>query len=227
MAKTLNAEQYLGQQYGCYKIISSEKINNRTYLVGECIHCGTIKKMRPYNFHKLVTTDCYHQKEKKYCLQCGKETSNPKFCSSSCAAKYNKNRILKNKKFCLNCGKEIQNQRKYCSISCQHEYNYKSYINDWKSGKTSGTISDGPSNIIKNYIRKKYNYKCCKCGWGEINPTTGKSPLEIHHKDGDYTNNDENNLELLCPNCHSLTPTYKALNSGKGRSNRYKNVPLV
>ena len=117
MAKALNAEQYLGQQYGCYKIISSEKIDNRTYLVGECIHCGTIKKMRPYNFRKLITTDCYHQKEKKYCLQCGKETSNPKFCSSSCAAKYNKNRTKYEKNYCLNCGKQIIAQAKYCGFN--------------------------------------------------------------------------------------------------------------
>ena len=57
------------------------------------------------------------------------------------------------------------------------------------------------------------------------NPTTGKIPLELHHKDGDYSNNDEDNLELLCPNCHSLTATYKnALNhtGRKGRSKYYK-----
>ena len=28
------------------------------------------------------------------------------------------------------------------------------------------------------------------------------------------------NLELLCPNCHSLTKTYKALNLGNGRHTR-------
>lgn len=37
-----------------------------------------------------------------------------------------------------------------------------------------------------------------------------------------WTKIDINNLILLCPNCHSLTPTYKALNKGNGRHNRMK-----
>lgn len=33
-------------------------------------------------------------------------------------------------------------------------------------------------------------------------------PLELHHKDGVRTNNLLDNLELLCPNCHALTPNF-------------------
>ena len=40
---------------------------------------------------------------------------------------------------------------------------------------------------------------------GEINPYTRTIPLEIHHKDGNYLHSVEDNLMLLCPNCHSLT----------------------
>jgi hypothetical protein len=32
--------------------------------------------------------------------------------------------------------------------------------------------------------------------------------LEVHHKDGDRTNNSLENLQLLRPNCHSYTPTF-------------------
>lgn len=32
--------------------------------------------------------------------------------------------------------------------------------------------------------------------------------LEVHHLDGDRTNNSLENLQLLCPNCHSYTPTF-------------------
>ena len=67
---------------------------------------------------------------------------------------------------------------------------------------------------------EKYQNRCSLCGWGEINPTTKKTPLEIEHIDGNYKNNKEDNLLLLCPNCHSLTPTYKALNKGNGRKDR-------
>lgn len=33
--------------------------------------------------------------------------------------------------------------------------------------------------------------------------------LEIHHKDGDPSNHTVGNAELLCPNCHSLTPNHR------------------
>ena len=48
-----------------------------------------------------------------------------------------------------------------------------------------------------------------------MNPTTNKIPLEIHHIDGDYENNKLENLQVLCPNCHSLTPNFKALNNSE------------
>lgn len=38
-------------------------------------------------------------------------------------------------------------------------------------------------------------------------------PLEIHHIDGDPLNNDLKNLQLLCPNCHSQTETWRGKNS--------------
>ena len=36
--------------------------------------------------------------------------------------------------------------------------------------------------------------------------------LQLHHKDGDNTNNELDNLTYLCPNCHATTDTY----GGKG-----------
>lgn len=42
-------------------------------------------------------------------------------------------------------------------------------------------------------------------------------PLSLHldHIDGDNTNNQISNLRLLCPNCHSQTPTYCGRNKKK------------
>ena len=70
-------------------------------------------------------------------------------------------------------------------------------------------------------IFEKNNYRCEKCGWDEKNMYTNTIPLEIHHIDGDYTNNKEENLQVLCPNCHSLTETHKSHNK-KGRKGRKK-----
>jgi len=123
-------------------------------------------------------------------------------------------------KNCLNCGKKLTNrQTKYCSNQCQHDYHYKVYIDNWKNGINSGTKGEAwidVSGFIKRYIFEKYNYKCARCGWAEINPFTKTLPLEIEHIDGDATNNEESNLVLLCPNCHSLTKTYRGANKGNG-----------
>ena len=76
------------------------------------------------------------------------------------------------------------------------------------------------SNYIRKYLFDKHENRCCLCGWNKVNPYTNIVPLEIDHVDGNYLNNEENNLMLLCPNCHSLTRTYKGANKGNGRKDR-------
>jgi hypothetical protein len=39
-----------------------------------------------------------------------------------------------------------------------------------------------------------------------------KIVLELHHIDGNRFNNDLLNLQILCPNCHSQTDTYRSKN---------------
>lgn len=121
---------------------------------------------------------------------------------------------------CLNCGEPLDRRnKKFCSVKCLHEYQYKEYVKKWKDGIISGITGDAwkeTSVYIKRYLLEKYDYKCSKCGWAEINPFTGTLPLEIEHIDGDAMNNKEENLTLLCPNCHSLTRTYRGANKGNG-----------
>jgi 5-methylcytosine-specific restriction endonuclease McrA len=65
-----------------------------------------------------------------------------------------------------------------------------------------------------------------ECGWSKQNPFTKTIPIELEHIDGNSENNTLENVKLLCPSCHSLTPTYKNANKGNGRFNRrerYKN----
>lgn len=130
------------------------------------------------------------------------------------------NRGTGKKRFCINCGKELlSSAKKYCSSKCQHDYEYKQWIEGWKNGINNAIKGNWGqiSGHLRRYIFEKYNNKCCKCGWGETNPYTGTIPLEIDHIDGNYENNSEDNLQLLCPNCHSLTETYRGANRGKGR----------
>ena len=102
-------------------------------------------------------------------------------------------------------------------------YQYKQYIERWKQGLETGLKGKYQlSGHIHRYMREKFNNKCSRCGWCKVNPITNKVPLEIEHIDGNYLNNSEDNLDLICPNCHSLTPTYRALNIGNGRKDRHK-----
>ena len=54
--------------------------------------------------------------------------------------------------------------------------------------------------------------KCEKCGWHEKPPGAKYTPCELHHKDGNSHNHLRANLEMICPNCHSLTGSYRAKN---------------
>lgn len=128
----------------------------------------------------------------------------------------------KPRKKCLRCGKEPDRASyKYCSNACQQEYQYKVHIEKWKSGERKGLSAIGlVSPYIKRYLRRKFGDKCCLCGWSKVNATTGKIPLVADHIDGNWQNNAEENLRLICPNCDSLNPTFAALNKGNGRKNR-------
>lgn len=137
----------------------------------------------------------------------------------------NKNQELKESKikYCACCGKKLlSRQDKYCSSECQHRQQQEEYISRWKQGLENGLKGEYQiSSYIRNYLLDKHNYKCEICGWGERNPYTDTILLEIHHKDGNYLNNQEENLQVLCPNCHSLTETYKSHNKD-GRKERKK-----
>lgn len=180
------------------------------------------------------------QQKKRYCKNCGKELKGDQysFCSRSCSATFNnkkrnshkelneasiKPKKVKLDKKCLFCGNIINSRNKFfCSNLCQLNYQKQQYLNNWKLGLESGLSGEfGISSYIRNYLLNKSNYKCELCGWGEINTFTNKIPLEIHHKDGNYLNNSEDNLQVLCPNCHSLTETFKSHNKN-GRKSRTK-----
>lgn len=161
----------------------------------------------------------------KHCLNCDKELSGKytlKFCNHSCAAVYNnKSRCIINNCFCCNKGLRGKN-RKFCNSSCQGKYKYEKIKELILSDKAHLLKAKNKDGIIKKVLIEKYGNACMKCGWSEINKYTGKVPIELEHIDGYWYNCKLNNLLLLCPNCHSLTKTYKALNKGNGRPWRYE-----
>jgi RNA polymerase subunit RPABC4/transcription elongation factor Spt4 len=70
-------------------------------------------------------------------------------------------------------------------------------------------------NSLRYRILYEQNGKCDKCGLDEW--MGEKLILELEHKDGNHKNNLRSNLEMLCPNCHSLTETWRGRNKTQKR----------
>jgi len=92
-------------------------------------------------------------------------------------------------------------------------------LNAWLSSKHPGFtgVTKKLCVFVRNYVLNKRGKRCEECGWDKINPSTGLCPVEVDHIDGNAENCLEENLKILCPNCHSLTPTFRNLNKGNGK----------
>ena len=105
----------------------------------------------------------------------------------------------------------------------------------WNKGVTGTTYPKKPIEII---LKKGVNYQssklkkrlfnaglkpkyCEECGWAKTSED-GRLPLELDHINGDRYDNRLENLRILCPNCHSLKPTYRGCNY-----RRYANAQVV
>lgn len=59
---------------------------------------------------------------------------------------------------------------------------------------------------VRRYIKNTRIWACESCGiktWKDR-----EIPLQVHHIDGNRYHNTDKNLQLLCPNCHSITDNY-------------------
>ena len=123
---------------------------------------------------------------------------------------------------CINCGVICKSgpskKNKFCSGKCCGQYKYKQNIKKWLNGELTGLQPNGKktSTFVKRYMVETFGEKCQLCDWSEINHATGKVPIQLDHIDGNFRNCKISNLQLLCPNCHSLTPTFGNLNYKNG-----------
>ena len=169
----------------------------------KCCHCG--KKAWKHTGH----------------IRLAQKRGRPLYCSYRCSNQARAQDIVL---VCQQCHKKFRpkwgrKSRRFCSRSCSGKYGaeqiYHNFLDSWRKGDV--IKSPRVSGHIRRYLFEKYNSRCARCSWSETNVHTGRVPLEVEHIDGNWKNYVESNLTLLCPNCHSLTPTYKGRNKGHGR----------
>lgn len=194
----------------------------------KCASCG--KMIRPSNIKAHVKA-C--TRPMNTCANCGVETKSKKYCSRACSniaqprrqrqqRQQPQRRVSYAINTCTTCGQKTSNP-KYCSNACSGIGRRNTQLTEWLAGNVSGTSLFGNTqSFIKRWLRETYGDKCSRCGWAEVHPTTGNVPVELDHIDGDHMNSRPENVRLLCPNCHALTPTFRALNVGNGRPKRRK-----
>jgi Zn finger protein HypA/HybF involved in hydrogenase expression len=142
------------------------------------------------------------------CKNCGKETSNLKFCSRSCSASYNNRGVIRNPlgrpenlvhKFPRgHKGFNTPESRKRATKTLRESLKkkYKKY-----------DFNDLPRKRKLERILEEQDNRCNHCGLDNWNKKS--LILELHHKDGYKDNEKRNNLEYLCPNCHSQTDFWR------------------
>lgn len=118
------------------------------------------------------------------------------FCNRYCRDKF---KIKKVKVKCANCNKEIEKSPRdikksesgnlFCNKSCFATFNNYNKKRNYKNGEFS----------YRELAFRSLPKKCNRCGYKKYT-----SILEVHHKDHNRENNIINNLEILCPNCHSI-----------------------
>ena len=173
----------------------------------------------------------------KNCKNCGNEFKPDRkarmFCSRACSATHNNKNTPKRQQGpysreraeCVRCGKvylrKISSLFSFCSRECES----KQLFENWLDGKEDFSKREWKTDFpraIRLLLIESVGYQCQairsdtneRCTEKRFRPSGG-SILEIEHIDGDATNHHVSNIMLLCPSCHSVTPTYRAGNWGK------------
>lgn len=118
---------------------------------------------------------------------------------------------------CRGCDAETENPV-FCNNQCQQAKRQRDLIDRWLSTGIAISASH-QKHYVRNYIAEQQKHRCAVCA---VETTWNGLPLllVLDHVSGDSTDNRRENLRLVCPNCDSQLPTFKARNMGNGRHSR-------
>ena len=142
------------------------------------------------------------------CLNCSKETTNPKFCCRSCAAIYNNTHREKVKRFCVKCGIFIgegaEFRRKYCDNCNPNSVDWSTITLGEAREKRSYQANSRIRDLARaKAIKIKRFCKCAECGYDKhIEICHIKALKDFEDNTSIEVINDLTNLVGLCPNHH-------------------------
>ena len=157
------------------------------------------------------------------------------FCSQSCNASYQNygkdrwagkrsdspSRLRKVEKHCKRCSQPMRAlpDVQHCSFTCANSDKRDILVSDWLAGLIEGHTGKTLQirGWLRQYILDQAGSACSICGWAKRHSVDGKPLVEIDHIDGNAANSRPDNLRVLCPNCHSETPTFRNRNAKSSR----------
>jgi 5-methylcytosine-specific restriction endonuclease McrA len=156
-------------------------------------------------------------KTKLNCLNCNQETwienkeirrGFGKFCSRKCSGEYrSKNTMpLENNVKCALCKKDFHlsgsKQEKSKSgfyFCCRAHKDAAQRIGGIVEIMPTHYGTGSPENIYRRVAFATRPKKCERCGYD-----TNEAAIIVHHKDRNRSNAADDNLEILCANCHAI-----------------------
>lgn len=213
---------HMWRTHGLGKTHNPAKLRKRLDSTIDCQYCD--RNINTRNIKRHEDACCLNPTNIRRCQLCENILTSwdqTKFCNHSCALTYRnlntaKSIVNKRKYYCTYCNKELSHKRKYCDHACKNEHIFETkHIPLILAGKKTAESK----NTLRKFIINQDGETCSKCGLGaewDNEPLV----LQLDHIDGNSDNNFPNNLRLLCPNCHTQTPTW----GSKGNGSRYKKI---
>lgn len=158
------------------------------------------------------------------CEQCSKEHNGSygsgRFCSKECARAFStaSKRAMINAKVSQRMkqiaetteGFGFKNPEQHQKASSKAVLVNQRKWNEYRQDILTRPYEELKYQQLRSRIIFEQNGCCNHCG---ISEWRGKSiTLELEHRDGDHQNNVRENLECICPNCHSQTDTWRGRN---------------